>query len=571
MVEYGKTSSALDRLTLRQLLFSVCLILLLLLAGVSVFVGWRAREFSLGAGASQIDGKTALLAASLKSEVLKEVVFERSFLLTADPLELKKLAHERDTFSEQVQELSTLQVSGQGRQLLDQAMSLFTQYSGRSDAAIAAVQAGSKEEGIKIALDASPLRVQATDAFEAVKTYYGDNFARHLEEGHRSALQTTRLLIVITVLGFALGVWLAWKLVGILSRRVETLAAVFQSVANRDLSCEDIAVHTDDAIGQALHSVNLMKASLGEVILDLASGSHQLAVSSKEIIQAAGDSSYGAAKQTDSAEKLSAAIQEMTQTVEHISSSTNRMLAATERAFSAAGAGDQVVEQTVQSIQDIEASNNVAAESVRLLGDQSKNIGKIVKVIGEIAQQTELLALNASIEAARAGAHGKGFAVVANEVRQLAERTSSAVGEIGQIVRVVQTTTGQAVDAMSKGSERVILGVERARQARASLEAIVAAVKDVNQMVSGISSAASEQSASSREMAGGVKESLHLAGQARSAAEFTENACKQLSELASGIDEIVKTFRLPATRGKSSGARSYGLVHSSMRQKVVAS
>ncbi|MFN9972490.1 MAG: methyl-accepting chemotaxis protein, partial [Phycisphaerae bacterium] len=187
---------------------------------------------------------------------------------------------------------------------------------------------------------------------------------------------------------------------------------------------------------------------------------------------------------------------------------------------------------------------NESAASVAMLGKKSEQIGQIIGVINDIADQTNLLALNAAIEAARAGEHGRGFAVVADEVRKLAERTAKATDEVAQSIREIQSDTTSAVAQIESGAERVNKGVELATQAGTSLSTIVESSSKVGSMVQSIAAAADQQAGTSNQIAKSVEEINAITRESTEGASQAAQAAAQLSRQAEELQAVVGRFRV---------------------------
>jgi len=195
------------------------------------------------------------------------------------------------------------------------------------------------------------------------------------------------------------------------------------------------------------------------------------------------------------------------------------------------------------NMRSIAESVNTTAQMIQELGKNSDEIGKIVSVINDIASQTNLLALNAAIEAARAGEQGRGFAVVAGEVRRLAERTTAATREIGQMIEQVQTATSQAVRQMNSGTVQVESGVETTAKAGESLERIIAAAQDVGGMIARISEASSQQGGAAREINANVDQIAKLTAESVEDVQQSTASCQNLSELTLSLKNIIGQFQ----------------------------
>ncbi|MCX5689883.1 MAG: methyl-accepting chemotaxis protein, partial [Planctomycetota bacterium] len=210
----------------------------------------------------------------------------------------------------------------------------------------------------------------------------------------------------------------------------------------------------------------------------------------------------------------------------------------------AATEGGQVVQETIQGMRAIAEAVTAGASSVQELGRRGEQIGEIIKVINDIADQTNLLALNAAIEAARAGEHGRGFAVVADEVRKLADRTTNATEEIAQSIQAIQQETQGAVAKMNMGTSQVEVGVGRATKAGESLRAIVSSAEDVALMIRSIAAAAEEQSAAGEQVSRSIQGINSVTSETANGAEQAAQAAADLSAKAESLRGLVSSFRL---------------------------
>ena len=226
------------------------------------------------------------------------------------------------------------------------------------------------------------------------------------------------------------------------------------------------------------------------------------------------------------------------------------------------------MEETLSTMRGVADSTAKVSSTITELGKGSDKIGKIVSVIDDIADQTNLLALNAAIEAARAGEQGRGFAVVADEVRKLAERTTKATKEIAEMIESIQKETRNAVGAMEQESQEVQVGVEKTSASGAALLEIIKMSEDVGDMITTIATAATEQSATTEEINSNVSKISSSIQQSSSAAEQTSKACADLSTLASDLCNVVNQFTLesgaqspaaPACRTVANGNRKHRL------------
>jgi methyl-accepting chemotaxis protein len=237
-------------------------------------------------------------------------------------------------------------------------------------------------------------------------------------------------------------------------------------------------------------------------------------------------------------------MQEMSSTVMQVSENSSRAADASGKAAATARRGGGIVEDTLSKMRAISGAVSGTAKQIAELGKSSDKIGHIIGVIDDIADQTNLLALNAAIEAARAGEQGRGFAVVADEVRKLAERTTTATKEIAEMIRTVQSETKTAVAAMEAGTQQVEEGVKTTAQAGDSLKEIIHMSDNVGEMITQIATAATEQSSASEEIHQNLERIATLVRESAEGSQQSAKACQDLSGLALDLQGTVSQFRL---------------------------
>ena len=299
-----------------------------------------------------------------------------------------------------------------------------------------------------------------------------------------------------------------------------------------------------DELGRLGHWFNQFMDNLHAIIVDVAAASRELAGAGTQISASSEELSRGMQQQTRQIEQISSAVGEMSQSAQDISRQTLDMSGTARDTGDVAGQGGEVVGETIRSMHAIDEAVQASASSIRELSRRGEQIGTVIELINDIADQTNLLALNAAIEAARAGEHGRGFAVVADEVRKLADRTTSATDEIGESIRAIQTETGETVRRMEAGAEEVSGGVAKARSAGESLNQIVGQTHTVADLVQSVAAAAEQQAAACTEVSTSVESISAVAREADQATGAIAASATDLSRKAEMLKGLVERFRL---------------------------
>jgi len=292
------------------------------------------------------------------------------------------------------------------------------------------------------------------------------------------------------------------------------------------------------------NDVNKVAVSLNEIIGKVKEGADELASSAEQISSSTVEMAAGASEQSSQTYEVVSSIEEMTHT---ITDSTKNAGVASEKAREAgekARNGGKVVEETINGINRIAEVVSASALTIEELGKSSDQIGEIIKVINEIADQTNLLALNAAIEAARAGEHGRGFAVVADEVRKLAERTTGATNEITSMIQRIQEDTSGAVVAIDKGKKEVEKGKELAGDAGEALKEIISNTDEVSQLIAHLATASEEQNATSQQISSNVEMISKVTQQSTESTEQISRAAENLNKLTINLQSAVNQFKL---------------------------
>jgi len=338
--------------------------------------------------------------------------------------------------------------------------------------------------------------------------------------------------------------------IGILAESFRRLIAYMGELANtaESIAHNDLTINIDpkserDVLG---NSFKTMIKNLTDIVRMITMNAEQLVSAANEVSSAAEEMSRGAQQQTNQMGQVSTAIEEMTATILQTSKNTGEASKASGSANQTAGDGGRIVAETISGMQRITQVVKESADSIAKLAKSADQIGEIIGVIDDIADQTNLLALNAAIEAARAGEQGRGFAVVADEVRKLAERTGKATGEITDMIKGIQKETADAVQSMQAGISEVDKGRELADKAGNSLNEIVNMSQQVMDMIQQIATASEEQSAAAEQISKNVESVSAIPKQTATGAEQSASAAEQLNRQAESLNKLVSQFKISA-------------------------
>ena len=298
-----------------------------------------------------------------------------------------------------------------------------------------------------------------------------------------------------------------------------------------------------DELGELGHWFNRFVEKVHDSIVEVGSVSREVAAASTQIAASSEEMSQSMQEQSAQTTQISAAVEEMTQSVVQVAQKTVGASADAKRSGELAEHGRAVVGKVVEGVKLVDAAVMQGSQSVQALGQRGEQIGQVIAVINDIADQTNLLALNAAIEAARAGEHGRGFAVVADEVRKLADRTQKATAEVAESINAIQADTQQAVEQMKHGTTRVAEGVAAAGEAGEQLGQIVAGARSVADTISQIAAAAEQQSAAAEQVARNVGTISEAMRQSTEATSQSADAARGLSSRAEQLQRLVGRFK----------------------------
>ncbi|TFY91794.1 methyl-accepting chemotaxis protein [Pseudomonas kairouanensis] len=374
-----------------------------------------------------------------------------------------------------------------------------------------------------------------------------DSNNRQIKEGAAAAddLRNSALTWMISgiVLAFIIAIVIGVLITRLITRPIAQAVHSAQRIAQGDLTQAIVTNRTDEA-GQLLMALSDMQGGLKSTLVEIANASDQLASAAEELSAVTDESSRGLTRQNDEIQQAATAVNQMTAAVDEVASNAVSTSEASRQATTEAEDGRQQVEQAVTGMGSMVSEINDSTQSVADLAGQVREIGKVIDVIRGIADQTNLLALNAAIEAARAGEQGRGFAVVADEVRALAHRTQTSTVDIEKMIGEVQVGADDAVAAMTKSLTWANNTQVLAQNAGEALQRITASVAKINERNLVIASASEEQAQVAREVDRNLLNIQDLSTQTAAGAHQTNASSQDLSRLATSFNVLVSKFQL---------------------------
>jgi methyl-accepting chemotaxis protein len=363
------------------------------------------------------------------------------------------------------------------------------------------------------------------------------------ENNTKVADAATYFMIVLIVAGAGFAVAFGLFCTRMLTLPLREAVSVANLVGDGDLTV-DIQTTSRDEFGQLMTALNAMTENLRSIIGQVSSTSTQVAAASNQLQATAEQIAAGAEEVAAQAGSVATAGEEMSATSSDIAQNCQMAAEGAQRATQSAGNGAEVVKRTVNVMEQIACKVQETSKTVENLGARSDQIGAIIGTIEDIADQTNLLALNAAIEAARAGEQGRGFAVVADEVRALAERTTRATREIGEMIKAIQNETRGAVTAMEQGVKQVETGTMEAQRSGQALQEILQQVNDVAMQINQVATAAEEQTATTHEISSNMQQITEVVQQTSHGAQESATAAAQLNGNAEELQKLVRRFKL---------------------------
>ena len=407
-----------------------------------------------------------------------------------------------------------------------------------------AILAGKFDEAISLTL--TKINPLFKIANESVQKLY-DNEKTQGKKTYENAAKQYRTTLMLVVSAIIVSILVSVILGILIIRSISSAAAALvdagNAMAHGDLS-RRVRLTSKDELGTIGGSFDAMADSFSQAIRRVSESSAQVAVAASQVNATAERIATGAEEVASQSQTVATAGEEMSATSGSIAQNCQMAAEGAQRASRSAQNGAKVVEDTIEVMGQIADKVQESSRTVQSLGARSDQIGAIIGTIEDIADQTNLLALNAAIEAARAGEQGRGFAVVADEVRALAERTTRATREIGEMIKAIQNETKGAVSAMEQGVRQVEAGTIEASKSGAALREILEQINDVAMQVNQIATAAEEQTATTGEISNNMQQITEVVQQTSRNAQESATAAANLTGNAEELQRLVQQFKM---------------------------
>ena len=458
-----------------------------------------------------------------------------------------KFSQNEDRISEIYAQLDKEITTPEGRKLLEAMKAARVEFLGYTGQVAGWAMSHRREESVN-ALYGENSRAQEV-YLGAIQSLVQHEEARMDAAARTTATQytNTRTLVLALagaalVLGTVAAVLVTHSITRQLGGDPNYVAGIASHIADGDLS-QSVPVNGHDS-SSMLAKIKLMQEKLRELVTQIQSSVDQVSRTAAHLSSSSGQVAEGTRQQTAAAAAMAASVEQMTVSIDHVSANAGEARSASSQSDALSEQGTVVIRKAVSEMGEIETVVQQSATIVEALNRQSNDISAVVNVIREIADQTNLLALNAAIEAARAGEQGRGFAVVADEVRKLAERTAKSTQEIAGMIEKIQGSTRDVVASMENSMQRVSHGVALANEAGQSITQIKSESSRVAQVVTNISESLMEQSNASRDIARNVEKIAQMSEENSTAVQETATAAQHLEQLAVALQSALGRFRL---------------------------
>ena len=526
------------------LFFSVIVLIVFALGGVAVVQMGKLYDAEQEVETSWLPGNQ--LAAKMSGGLLRLRLESLRATTTPDPqLRAQTVAAfpgYREAFFTAVKDYERTVADAEDRQLYAAVVKGAESYRTLLDTFEPKLRAGDNEGAIALINTSIRPLTNALEKTIAELNAFNERGAKAAGQA-AGATYANGLLWVYGLIGLTIAatVVLAALLIRSITLPVGEALRIAQRIARKDLTERITVVGRDEAAGM-LQALAQMQGNLRDTVSHIADSSTQLASAAEEMTAVIDEAGRGYVRQNDEVNQAASAVTEMSSAVEEVARNAADAASTSLHTQTLTSDGLDKVTRTVQSIEALAQNVASTSEQIQALSSRAQDINAVVEVIRGIAEQTNLLALNAAIEAARAGEQGRGFAVVADEVRALAHRTQQSTREIEQMIGAIQSDSSLAVKAMAESQQLADESTSVAQLANVSLEQIAASISQINDRNAVIATAAEEQAQVAREIDRNITSIRDLATQSATGATQTASASAEVSKLATGLNRVVREF-----------------------------